>query len=1076
MNAKTCDFVKFRLDISRDRELYFLLDTGADVSIIKSEKLIGSTEFEPREKVKLKGVEGSIVETHGSVNARIHEGNATIPVVFQLVSKQVDIQGDGILGKDVLQKMKAKICYENRILELKGETFTICKPLQDQYHSGKGESGRGRMLTLSGRSETVVRIPVACEENQTEGLIEKRQLQEGIILASSLSTVKEGYVVTSILNTNENEVRIPEPRITLEQIATEQVDMSKENKKIRDREKEVLDKLRVQHLNTEERDMLEHTCLEYQDLFYLPGDTLSCTNATRHSITLVPGTAPINTRPYRLPESQKGEIEKQVTKLANEGIIEESSSPWNSPLLIVPKKADASGEVKWRVVIDFRKLNEKTVGNAYPLPDITEILDQLGQSKYFSCLDMAMGYHQIEMAPEDKDKTAFSTKQGHWAYKRLPMGLKTAPATFQSLVNHVLSGLTGSRCFVFLDDIVIYARSLNEHDMKLRDVFARLRKYNLKLQPDKCEFLRKEVNYLGHVITEDGVRPDPRRVIAIENFPRPECEKTLKSFLGMAGYYRRFIPRFSKIAAPLHALLKKDSVFEWTADQENAFENLKAKLTNQPILQYPDFSREFILTTDASNQGLGAVLSQGKIGKDLPVAYASRNLNKAEKNYSTSEKELLAIVWGVKHFRPYLYGRKFKIASDHKPLTWIMNVKDPGSRLIRWRIKLEEYDYEIVYKKGALNTNADALSRINSMEKQEGNNENQEIGEDRKKQILYEYHDAPLGGHRGMNKTYQSIKSNFSWPNMKKEIEEYIKACKKCQVNKLLSPRKRAPMEITTTASHPFEKCSLDIVGPLPTTKLGNRYILTFQDDLTKFMTAVPIPQQDAETVAREFVTNVVLKMGAPRQLLTDQGTNFLSELFKSTCRMLKIKKIQTTAWRPESNGGLERSHRVLGEYLRHYVNEDQSNWDEWIPYAMYVYNTTSHTATGYTPFELVYGFRSILPSTLHETPSTQYSYDDYVLELKNRLQTAHSVARQKLILAKTKSKEYFDKDSQEFQVNIGDKVLLYDETVRRGRSRKLSAQWIGPYEVIGVDRVNATIKKGRRAQKVHINRLKPFY
>jgi hypothetical protein len=629
---------------------------------------------------------------------------------------------------------------------------------------------------------------------------------------------------------------------------------------------------------------------------------------------------------------------------------------------------------------------------------------------------------------------------------------------------------------VFLDDIVIYARSLSEHDMKLRDVFARLRKYNLKLQPDKCEFLRKEVNYLGHVITEDGVRADPKRVIAIENFRRPECEKTLKSFLGMAGYYRRFIPRFSKIVAPLHALLKKDSVFEWTADQENAFQNLKAKLTYQPILQYPDFSREFILTTDASNQGLGAVLSQGDIGKDLPVAYASRNLNKAEKNYSTSEKELLAIVWGVKHFRPYLYGRKFKIATDHKPLTWILNVKDPGSRLIRWRIKLEEYDYEIIYKQGALNTNADALSRMNSMEKQEGNNENQEIGEDRKRQILYKYHDAPLGGHRAMNKTYQSIKSKFSWPNMKREIEEYIKACKKCQVNKLLSPRKRAPMEITTTASYPFEKCSLDIVGPLPETKMGNRYILTFQDDLTKFMTAVPIPQQDAETVAREFVTNIVLKMGAPRHLLTDQGTNFLSDLFKSTCRMLKIKKIQTTAWRPESNGGLERSHRVLGEYLQHYVNEDQSNWDEWIPYAMYVYNTTSHTATGYTPFELVYGFQSILPSTLHETPSTQYSYDDYVLELKNRLQTAHSVARQKLIIAKTKSKEYFDKDSQEFQVNIGDKVLLYDETVRRGRSRKLSAQWIGPYEVIEVDRVNAIIKKGRRVQKVHINRLKPFY
>lgn len=233
----------------------------------------------------------------------------------------------------------------------------------------------------------------------------------------------------------------------------------------------------------------------------------------------------------------------------------------------------------------------------------------------------------------------------------------------------------------------------------------------------------------------------------------------------MIGYYRRFIPRFSKIAAPLHALFKKDAKFEWKAEQENAFMSLKAKLTMQTILQYPDFSKEFILTTDASNQGLGAILSQGEIGKDLH--YTSRNLNKAEKNYSTSEKELLAIVWGIKHLRPYLYGRKFKNASDHKPLKWIMNIKDPGSRLLKWRIKLEEHDYEILYKKGSLNTNADALSRINTWSRVETQNPVEITGEDQKKQILFEYHDAPIGGHRGMNKTYKAIKAKFHWPNMR---------------------------------------------------------------------------------------------------------------------------------------------------------------------------------------------------------------------------------------------------------------------------------------------------------------------
>jgi hypothetical protein len=228
----------------------------------------------------------------------------------------------------------------------------------------------------------------------------------------------------------------------------------------------------------------------------------------------------------------------------------------------------------------------------------------------------------------------------------------------------------------------------------------------------------------------------------------------------------------------------------------------------------------------------------------------------------TSEKELLAIVWAIKYFRPYLYGRRFKIATDHKQLTWIMNVKDPGSRLLRWRIQLEEYDYEIVYRKGSLNTYADALSRIGSLSKEE--RQGVEPDDDTRKHILYEFHDALIGGHRGMNKTYRAIKSRYSWPNMRQGIEEYIKMCKSCQVNKLLKRRKRAPMEITITAKKPFEKCCLDIVGPLPETDRGNKYILSFQDDLSKYVIAVPIRQQDAETIAREFVVHVILKHGTP--------------------------------------------------------------------------------------------------------------------------------------------------------------------------------------------------------------------
>ena len=248
--------------------------------------------------------------------------------------------------------------------------------------------------------------------------------------------------------------------------------------------------------------------------------------------------------------------------MLDQNIISPSTSPWTAPIWIVPKKIDASGERKWRIVIDYRKLNDITIGDTYPIPNITEILDQLGKSKYFSTLDLASGFHQIKMSPEDAAKTAFSVPQGHFQFNRMPFGLQNAPSTFQRLMNTVLSGLQGERCFVYLDDIVIYSYDLKSHIENLSAVFEKLRNHNLKLQPDKCEFLRKEVGYLGHVITEDGVKPNPEKIKAVQNFPIPKCPKDIKSFLGLVSYYRRFMPEFSKTSKSLTSLLKKRYTFQ----------------------------------------------------------------------------------------------------------------------------------------------------------------------------------------------------------------------------------------------------------------------------------------------------------------------------------------------------------------------------------------------------------------------------------------------------------------------------------------------------------------------------------
>lgn len=1074
------------------KRIRLLIDTGADVSVIKIKNL--ENEVPVYEKtIAMRGITQQEITAIGLIIGHIKVDYKYITHDFYAVQDDFPIQQDGILGLDFLQKYGADIDLKNNRLTALGYTWRI--------------TSSTFRTTLKPRTETIVQVVTT---DNTEGIISGFEVEPGVYLGNCMVRPENNICPVSIINSTERTVSLDTLTMQVEAVDQLLVPRSADvlaydastigpERQI-SRSSHLRETLRTDHLNQAERKSLFEICDEYKDIFYLPGDFLSSTNTVQHYIPIFRDSAPINVKPYRLPEKHKQEVNRQIQEMLDSNIIRPSTSQWNAPLIVVPKKLGVSGKPKLRIVIDFRKLNNITIGDSFPLPNIVEILDQLGNAMYFTTLDLASGFHQIQMCEQDKCKTAFSSPYGHFEYNRMPFGLKNAPATFQRLMNSVLTGLQGIKCFVYLDDIVIHAASLVEHNKRLIEVFDRLRENNLKMQPEKCEFLRKEVNYLGHVITNEGIKPDPAKITAVKEFPTPKCEKDIQSFLGLAGYYRRFIKDFSKIARPLSQLLRKDNLFEWTQTQNNAFNELKESLTTPPVLIYPDFTKSFLLTTDASNYAIGAIISQGPIGRDLPIAYASRTLNSAERNYSTTEKELLAIVWAVNHFRPYLYGTHFKIVTDHKPLTWLFSVKDPGSRLIRWRLKLEEYDYEIEYKAGKTNTNVDALSRIhvatrnqtksftepektvtaktvrnNDLLDEQDNCESRFYTEEEKRQILHEYHDAPIGGHQGVNRTTARIKLKHHWPNMRRDIESYISKCDKCQRNKL-SKRTKVPMIITDTPIEPFEKCALDIVGPLNQTENGNKYILTFQDCLTKFSKAIPLPNQEAVTVAKEFVTKIVCDHGIPKKILTDQGTNFLSEVFKGICKLLKISKLQTTAYHPESNGALERSHRTLAEYLRHYVNDEQNNWDEWLPYAMFTYNTTPHSATRFTPFELMYGRQAEIPTSLKTEPKLSYAYDDYVQELRERLRATNTMAKENLGLAKERSKETYDKRTRPVEFQIGDKVLLYDETIRRGRSKKLMSQWIGPYRIIEKNSgVNYTIKVRKKTIKVHANRLKLF-
>lgn len=468
--------------------------------------------------------------------------------------------------------------------------------------------------------------------------------------------------------------------------------------------------IRTDHLSILERDELFKTILANKTVLLRAGEKLTSTSLIKHKI-LTTDENPVYTKLYRYPHVFKKDVEEQIKELFDNGIIQHSISPYSSPVWVVPKKIDASGKRKVRVVIDYRKINDKTINDKFPIPQIEEILDNLGKSAYFTTLDLKSGFHQIEMDPDDQKKTAFSTALGHFEFTRMPFGLKNAPATFQRAMNNVLSNYIGSICYVYLDDIIIIGKNLQDHLNNVSKILKRLSDFNLKIQLDKCEFLRRETEFLGHIIAPDGIKPDPEKIRKIQEWKLPSNQKEIKQFLGLVGYYRRFIKDYSKLTKPLTKLLQKDEKVNLN-DQEyqEAFKHLKNIIVSDQILSYPDFELPFILTTDASNYALGEVLSQVIDKTEKPIAFASRTLNKTESNYSTTEKEALAIIWAVTKFKPYLYGNKFTLVTDHKPLIYIKN-SNKNAKLIRWRLDLENYDYDVIYKTGKTNVVADALSR-----------------------------------------------------------------------------------------------------------------------------------------------------------------------------------------------------------------------------------------------------------------------------------------------------------------------------------------------------------------------------
>ncbi|KAL7302819.1 hypothetical protein TKK_0004857 [Trichogramma kaykai] len=449
---------------------------------------------------------------------------------------------------------------------------------------------------------------------------------------------------------------------------------------------------------------------EFQDVFHIKGENLTTMHNVEHAI-YTKDEVPVNAKPYRFPQSLKEELERQLNEMIKSGIIEPSCSSYRSNIFLVPKAPDSKGNKKYRLVVDFRQLNEKTEPDRYPLPNILDIIDHVGNAKYFSTLDLSSGFYQCMLKEEHRHKTAFSTAFGLFQFVKMPMGLSNSPATFQRGMDIAFKGQQQKDIFLYLDDAVVFSNTKEEHYAKLYNFLTRAREVNLKLQPEKCNFLKTEVVYLGHVLSEEGVRCDPRKLDAVRKFPTPRNVKQVRQFLGLAGYYRRFIRNFANIAKPLTELQKKNRDFAWTETEQEALDTLKDLLCKGPILQVANPNLDYIVTSDASKLAIGGYLAQLKDKVEMPIGYVSRALSDVEQKYDTYSREALAIVFTITKFKAYLLGKKFIIYTDHKPLLYFRQSTDPNSRVSRWQFKLSQYEYEIRYKPGRTNVAADCLSR-----------------------------------------------------------------------------------------------------------------------------------------------------------------------------------------------------------------------------------------------------------------------------------------------------------------------------------------------------------------------------
>lgn len=819
---------------------------------------------------------------------------------------------------------------------------------------------------------------------------------------------------------------------------------------------------------------------------------LGKTHLVTHSIDTQNAT-PVKQRHYPCSPAVEKLIYEEIERMEKLGVIEKcNNSPWNSPVVMVRKPG------KNRLCLDYRKVNSVTKKDAYPIPMINGLLARLPKAKFISSIDLKDAYYQVPLDLDSKEMTAFTIPgKGHYQFNVMPFGLCNAAQTMCKLMDNVIPAELRKEVFVYLDDLLVVSEDFETHLKVLKQVATHLSTSGLTINVKKSKFCFKELKYLGYIVGHGEIKTDCSKVEAIKSFPLPKSPKQMRRFLGMCGWYRRFIPEFASHASALTDTLKKSKSFALTEEAILSFETLKEAMLSAPVLISPDYSKPFTIHCDASNVGIGSVLTQtDDEGHDRPIYYFSRKLNKHQRNYTVTELECLAVVESIKKFRPYIELQTFKVITDHHSLKWLMSQKELDGRLARWSLKLQAYNFEIEHRKGVQNALPDALSRdfIDSLdvpevqvdldsphfkseeylnliktltEKKEhlpdinvsegfvykrtvpynGNPLDEDnawklwIPRPLTSSLVEVAHTSSPALHGGSHKTLHRLRQYYYWPNMTVDVNNFVSQCELCKCIKPMNKTNIPEMGKTFTVQRPFQHLYIDFLGPYPRSSLGNTSIFVVLDQLTKFPFIKPIRNATSKT-AITILKDLYSTFSVPQEIFSDNGTQFTSHIFQDFHSSLGVKHLKTPIYTPQANAS-ERVNRSILSGIKATIDGNQSSWDHAIPNIQTSLRSAVHSTIGVSPFYAMFGYNMITHGSTYPLLNKLAAIGESDLQIlphSSKMNLLHDRLMINIQMAHENSAKRYNLRSNNKTFSVG-QVVFRRNFIQSDASKKISAK-----------------------------------